>query len=99
MLCHSLLNTLLTENAQEAEAIFAKDKDIDTLERRVFEESLDLMGDNRTANARGMFLYRCGRELERVGDLMVNIAEDVVYLVRGSIVRHEDKKKRHGTKP
>jgi phosphate transport system protein len=95
MLCHALLNTLLTENAEEAEEIFAKDKDIDTLERRVFEESLDLMGEDRTSNARGMFLYRCGRELERVGDLMVNIAEDVVYLVRGSIVRHEEKKKRH----
>ena len=42
-----------------------------------------------------LLLYRCGRELERVGDLMVNIAEDVVYLVTGSIIRHEAKKKLH----
>ena len=28
-------------------------------------------------------------DLERVGDLMANVAEDVVYLVTGEIVRHE----------
>jgi phosphate transport system protein len=91
MLCHALLNTLLQENAEAARTIFDKDRDIDRLDKRVFEESIDLMGDTRDSKARGMLLYRCGRELERVGDLMVNIAEDVVYLVTGSIVRHEKK--------
>ncbi len=95
MLCHALLNTLLAENVDAAKSIFLKDRDIDTLEKRVFEESLDMMGSDRTSKARGMLLYRCGREFERVGDLMVNIAEDVVYLVTGSIIRHEAKKKLH----
>ena len=36
-----------------------------------------------------MRIFRCGRELERVGDLMKNIAEDLIYLETGSIVRHE----------
>jgi len=38
-------------------------------------------------------MYRCGRELERVGDLMGNIAEDVIYLVGGHIVRHQEKRR------
>jgi phosphate uptake regulator len=40
----------------------------------------------------GLLIYRAGRELERVGDLMKNIAEDVIYLATGSIVRHEAKR-------
>jgi phosphate uptake regulator len=40
----------------------------------------------------GMLIYRAGRELERIGDLMKNIAEDVIYLATGAIVRHEQKR-------
>ena len=36
-----------------------------------------------------MLMYRISRELERVGDLLGNIGEDIVYLVTGDIVRHE----------
>ena len=91
MMCHALLTTLLTENAGTADEIFAVDRQIDSLDKRLFEECLDLMGDDRASRSRGMLLYRCGRELERVGDLMTNIAEDVVYLVTGAIVRHTGK--------
>ena len=44
----------------------------------------------------GLLIYRAGRELERVGDLMKNIAEDVIYLATGSIVRHEAKRASFG---
>lgn len=93
MLCHALLTTLLSENIDAARAIFAKDKAIDGLDKRLFEESLDLMGPDRASKAKGLILYRCGRELERVGDLMTNIAEDVMYLVTGAIVRHAEKRR------
>ena len=98
MLCHALLSTLLAESTEGAQSIFERDKDIDTLDKRLFDESIDLMDSDRTSKARGVLIYRCGRELERVGDLMTNIAEDVVYLVTGSIVRHEDKKQRFQSK-
>jgi len=40
----------------------------------------------------GIHITRAGRELERVGDLMANIAEDVVYLATGTIIRHEKRR-------
>jgi len=89
MLCHALLNSLLSESVEDARAIFEKDKAIDKLDKRLFEECLDAMSEDRDSKASGLLMYRCGRELERVGDLMTNIAEDVVYLVTGSIVRHD----------
>lgn len=94
MLCHALLSSLLSENLTDAREVLDKDKAIDKLDKRLFDECLDLMDGDRDTKAVGMLLYRCGRELERVGDLMTNIAEDVVYLVTGEIVRHEEKRLR-----
>jgi phosphate transport system protein len=35
-----------------------------------------------------LHLFRISRELERVGDHVANMAEDVIFLVTGEIVRH-----------
>ena len=43
-----------------------------------------------------MLINRASRELERVGDLMTNIAEDVVYLATGEIIRHEKRRRGMG---
>jgi phosphate uptake regulator len=37
-------------------------------------------------------MYRVARELERVGDLLGNIAEDIIYLETGQIVRHSKRR-------
>lgn len=93
MLCHALLNTFLTEDVESARSVLQKDRAIDNLDKRLFEECVDSMGPDRASRARGILFYRCGREMERVGDLMTNIAEDVIYLVSGNIVRHAEKKR------
>ncbi len=36
----------------------------------------------------GLNLFSCSRQLERIADHATNIAEDVVYLVGGAIIRH-----------
>lgn len=93
ILCHGLLTALMTESPEGARSTLTKDHDIDTLEKRLFEECVQTMGTDRDARAAGLFYYRCGRELERIGDLMTNIAEDVLYLSTGHIVRHSEKKR------
>ncbi len=94
MLCHALLNALVSEDVQNARSILEKDEAIDSLDKRLFTECLHAMSDDTDSKARGLLLYRCGRELERVGDLMTNIAEDVMYLATGTIVRHQTKRLR-----
>ncbi len=91
MLCRGVLNILASEDAADARELAAKDKAIDSLEKQLFEECVSLMVDARDSKAAGLIMYRCGRELERVGDLMKNIAEDLIYLQSGTIVRHEKK--------
>lgn len=91
-MCHMTMRAVLDEDAELAAKIVGEDKTIDALEKRLFEETEEMMRrDNGTLRA-GLLIYRVGRELERIGDLMKNIAEDVIYLATGSIVRHEAKR-------
>ncbi|MFN5663093.1 MAG: phosphate signaling complex protein PhoU [Planctomyces sp.] len=94
--CQTLMRALVNEKADDARAVIMKDAAIDTLDKRLFDECVDAMTETREGRSAGMLYYRCGRELERVGDLMTNIAEDVLYLATGSIVRHEEKKRLKG---
>lgn len=89
MMCHSLLRALLDRDAEAAGRIKQEDKTIDALTRRLFDETVDLMETYPHTQRAGLLVYRAGRELERIGDLMTNIAEDIIYLETGEIVRHE----------
>jgi phosphate transport system protein len=92
--CHALLRAMHDEDADAARQIVAGDKVIDRLNRQLFEEVVELMSVQRQSTGSGLLLYRVGRELERVGDLMTNIAENVVYLATGEIIRHTKKRLR-----
>lgn len=94
IVCRALLNALISEDAEAAKVIVAGDETIDALNRRLFDETLDLMQFSPNHQALGLLVYRIGRELERIGDLMVSIAEDIVYLRTGTIIRHEKKRTR-----
>lgn len=94
MACHKCLRALLDEDATLAKQVVVEDKVIDKLNRQLFDETISLMQNRADAHALGLLVYRVGRELERVGDLVTNIAEDVVYLATGEIIRHEKKRLR-----
>lgn len=95
-MCHTLLRSVLDEDPNLAATIVVEDKIIDELEKKLFDETVDLMRGEDGALKGGLLIYRVGRELERIGDLMKNIAEDVIYLATGAIVRHELKRQKMG---
>lgn len=88
-LCQRLLQAVLAEDAAAARKLIDEDEIIDTLHKQLFVETVEFMRADPGSEANGLHIARLGRELERIGDLMANIAEDVVYLVTGEIVRHE----------
>ncbi len=96
-MCHALIQAVLDENVEAARRLVASDKVIDQLDRRLFEEVMDGLKAGQRSDADlavAMYMYRVGRELERVGDLMANVAEDVVYLGTGEIIRHAKRRSR-----
>ncbi|MDX2131936.1 MAG: PhoU domain-containing protein [Planctomycetota bacterium] len=94
--CHEALRTVLVEDIVAARSLVSNDVVIDRLERRLFEETVELMNDGSAGVGPeiGLLIYRVGRELERVGDLMAGLAEDVVYVGTGQIIRHEKRRLR-----
>ncbi len=93
LMCYDLLRAVLSEDIDGAREVVKGDKLIDRLDDRLFEEVLERLDTEPDRAADALFIYRIGRELERIGDLMGNIAEDVVYLVTGDIIRHEKRRK------
>ena len=93
VMCQELLRAVIAADAEGAGEVVKRDKIIDRLDKQTFK-GLSAKSEADPGNAAEyMLMYRSSRELERVGDLLGNIAEDVVYLVTGDIVRHAKKKK------
>jgi phosphate transport system protein len=68
-----------------AREVAARDDDIDHLYRKIFADIIDLMRtDPRTVEG-GTRLILAAHWVERIGDRVTNIAEDVVYLATGRI--------------
>jgi phosphate transport system protein len=89
VLCHTLLRAVLDEDIAAARSLVVGDRVIDRLDSRLFDEITAWVKREPGTADLALHCYRLGRELERVGDLMANIAEDVVYLVTGEIIRHQ----------
>jgi len=82
------LDAFVAHDAGLARDVCARDSEVDALKEQVFRELLTfMMGDPKTI-ARALHLILVSRFLERVADHATNIAEMVVYMIEGKIVRH-----------
>ena len=97
VMCEELLRAVINSDVEAAQQVVARDKIIDRLDKQTFRELAGFIEQSPADSSEYMLMYRISREIERVGDLLGNIAEDVVYLVTGEIVRHEGggKNKQH----
>lgn len=89
IMCHKLLRAVADEDAEIAREVLDSDELIDRLEKELLEETVQMMREQPDMLDIGLVMSKVGRALERVGDLLTNIAEDVIYLTTGKIVRHE----------
>ena len=72
-------------NVQQAREICMKDDEIDEHYRTIFDEVLDLMTRDSHARRLATSLLFIAHDLERIGDRVTNICEDVIYMVSGQI--------------
>lgn len=86
------LNAFVEKDVLAAKEVLFADDEIDMLRNDIYEE-LKNLGDARAINTASLLnFFLISRHLERVADHATNIAEEVIYMVEGEIVRHVDKK-------
>ncbi|MFM8731242.1 MAG: PhoU domain-containing protein, partial [Phycisphaerales bacterium] len=61
----------------------------DDLNKEVVAGARQLIQDDVGRTAEGIDLMQIAQRLERIADITTNIAEDVIFLVEGRVVRHE----------
>jgi len=83
------LDAFVHADAERAEKVIEGDRDIDALNMHVIADVIS-GGEAEDVNAvaRALALSSVSRYLERIGDHSTNIAEMVIYFVRGRDVRH-----------
>jgi phosphate transport system protein len=85
---HGALEAFMGNSADEAMAVIRSDDQVDQLNDQIFRELVTYMlGDPGSIN-RALGLLLTARSFERIADHAVNVAEDVVYIVRGEDIRH-----------
>jgi phosphate transport system protein len=83
------LDAFVHADAERAEKVIEGDRDIDALNMHVIADVISGGDpDDINAVARALALSSVSRYLERIGDHATNIAEMVIYFVRGRDVRH-----------
>lgn len=82
------LGALIYQNVELATQVLESDDVVDQYRDRVFESLLAGMSQNPTIAAPNLHFVLASRHLERIADHATNIAEDVMFWVRGLEVRH-----------
>jgi phosphate transport system protein len=72
-------------NVQQAREICQRDDEVDHLYRAIFTEALALMSRDPGRAPLATSLLFIAHDLERIGDRVTNICEDVIYMVSGEI--------------
>jgi phosphate transport system protein len=82
------LNSLVNMDAQLARKVCEMDDEVDDINRAMYTKMQEVMKKDPGMVERAINTLSVSRHLERIADLATNIAEDVVFLVEGEIVRH-----------
>jgi phosphate transport system protein len=82
------LDAFVDTDVELARQVIKSDDSVDQLNREVIAELLQRMKADPDEVEAALHCFSAARHLERVADLAENLAEDVIYMVDGQIVRH-----------
>ena len=82
------LDAFVARDTELARRVRAEDDEVDALKEQIFRELLTFMMEDPRSIPRAIRLILISRCMERVADHATNIAEMVIYLVEGKMVRH-----------
>jgi phosphate transport system protein len=88
MMVRQSLDSFVNLSISQAQAVMRMDDEVDRYNVELIAEVVQAMQRGPELINPGLSLFSVVRHLERIADHATNIAEDVIYLVEGEIVRH-----------
>jgi len=88
MMVHDSLRALVDGDIALANSVLERDDQVDELRDQVAHELVVFMLNDPRTISRALQLLLVSRFLERIADHATNIAEDVIFIVKGADVRH-----------
>ncbi len=82
------LDALVRSDIALARAVLAADDTVDDFNREMFTRMQDDMMADPQKVKRAVHYLSASRHLERIADLATNVAEDVIYMTEGEVIRH-----------
>jgi phosphate transport system protein len=82
------LDAFVREDTSLALKVCKEDQEVDDLNSQIFRETISFMIEDPHTINRAMKISSISKYLERIGDHATNIAEMVVFMVKGKSIRH-----------
>jgi phosphate transport system protein len=88
---HDALDALVARDCDRARQLLTRDDLIDEHYARIFQEVLSIMSRDPSTVYRATRIQSIAKYLERIADHAMNVAESVVFLVKGTDIRHSNR--------
>ncbi|MCK5059513.1 MAG: phosphate signaling complex protein PhoU [Candidatus Aminicenantes bacterium] len=82
------IDAIVNLDAGVAEEILKEDDEVDRMHHQLSAEVLEAIKKNSDKAGTLIQYIHIIRHLERIADHITNIAEDIIYLIKGEIIRH-----------
>jgi len=89
VMIRTAIQSLLEADAKMAESVLSMDDEVDEMNKAAQSELMETMQQHPTVSEQALNAIVISRNLERAADHATNIAEDVIFWLRGSDVRHK----------
>ncbi|HEU0178240.1 MAG TPA: phosphate signaling complex protein PhoU [Blastocatellia bacterium] len=83
------LDSFAASDATAARAVIERDDDVDRLYDRIFQGLLDRMSRDPGVTSNAARLLLVAKHLERIGDYVTDICEQVVYMKEAKVIKHQ----------
>src|SRR5215472_1452590 len=85
------IDAFMRNDAELAQQVIDRDDEVDALNYQIYRELLSYMAEDAHTIGAATRLLFISKYMERIADHATNIAEMVIFMVKGKVVRHMDK--------
>jgi phosphate transport system protein len=85
-----VIQSFINEDSQLAMDVCRRDSIIDDLRDQILRELITFMSENPSIISHCINILRIAENLERIADLATNIAEDIIFMLQGRVIKHHN---------